>query len=189
MDRLPALILASLTACTPDPPASPPPARFQAVEAAPKSVALDGWCDQRDLASPPAFVWPELDGPAPAIERPTWVNVWATWCVPCVAEMPRLVKWREQLAAEGVSADLVFLSVDAQARDVAGFYLKHAALPPSVRMRDVATLPAWLAAVGLDSSVAIPIHFFLGARGEVQCERAGAIGENDYAEVKAALGG
>lgn len=177
-------------ACTQDPPPAPPPTRFEAVQAAPKTVALDGWCDQRD---PPAqarpFQWPVLDQPTPEIHGPTWVNVWATWCGPCIAEMPRLVQWRDQMAKEGVEGNLVFLSVDAQAADVARFEKQHPELAPGVRLHDDKDLAGWLPTVGLDANVAIPLHFFLDGSGKIRCERSGAIGENDYEDVKAALQG
>jgi thiol-disulfide isomerase/thioredoxin len=45
--------------------------------------------------------------------RRTLVNVWATWCVPCRAEMPELQALAPKLRARGV--DLVGLNVDAGA--------------------------------------------------------------------------
>ncbi len=65
------------------------------------------------------------------------LDFWATWCVPCRAEMPQLVKLSERLRARGM--DFITVSTDEAANEqaalkvltqnaVAGpFYLKKAA--------------------------------------------------------------
>lgn len=40
------------------------------------------------------------------------INVWATWCAPCLYEMPELEKLRPQLAERGI--DLIGLNVDTE---------------------------------------------------------------------------
>ena len=64
------------------------------------------------------------------------VDFWATWCVPCRAEMPQLVKLSDKLRARGL--DFVTVSADEPANEVAAvkllmqnavaapFYVKHA---------------------------------------------------------------
>jgi len=42
--------------------------------------------------------------------RRTLINVWATWCLPCAAEMPELERLRPLLASRGV--DIIGLNVD-----------------------------------------------------------------------------
>jgi thiol-disulfide isomerase/thioredoxin len=170
-----------------------PTRRFDAVMVDPSQVTPpEEFCETwstADVAKP--FPVPALaSGELPASTRWRWVNVWATWCGPCVAEMPRLVEWTAKLQKD-VPVDLVFLSVDAAQPEVDRFYAKEAqkGLPPSVRIADVAALPSWLAALGLDASTAIPIHLFVDSEGRTRCIRTGAIGEGDFAAVKRVLGG
>jgi thiol-disulfide isomerase/thioredoxin len=181
-----------LWACDGGEPAGPPPRRFDAVLVDPSKVTPpEEFCETFASASDAKpFVAPALDGEP--LKPPTswrWVNVWATWCGPCVEEMPRLVQWKEQLAKEGVSVDLVFLSVDAGKPEVDRFYAKEKDFPPTVRIQDVATLPQWMSSVGLDAGTPIPIHFFLDDEGRTRCIRTGAISESDYGAVKKVLGG
>lgn len=43
------------------------------------------------------------------------LNFWATWCPPCVEEMPSLVLMQQQLAGKGVKVFAVSLDVDKNA--------------------------------------------------------------------------
>ena len=52
------------------------------------------------------------------------LNLWATWCTPCVAEMPMLDRLQQQL--EGVGVVVVALSIDAGGPNaVHAFYKEH----------------------------------------------------------------
>ena len=42
--------------------------------------------------------------------RPLLVNFWASWCAPCIAEMPSLQKAAEQLHPDGI--DVLLISLD-----------------------------------------------------------------------------
>ena len=56
--------------------------------------------------------------------RPVLLNLWATWCVPCVAEMPAL----EALAAERTGTPLAIMAVSVDRRGegaVAPFLVQH----------------------------------------------------------------
>lgn len=49
--------------------------------------------------------------------KPVIVNLWATWCAPCLVEMPSLDRLAGQLATEyGGKAQLIAVSVDIEGR-------------------------------------------------------------------------
>lgn len=55
----------------------------------------------------PAFEVPDLDGTPVAVpgqwaSRPLLVNVWASWCGPCIEEMPELQRFHAEQDANGV---------------------------------------------------------------------------------------
>lgn len=78
--------------------------------------------------------------------KPVLVNLWATWCVPCVTEMPLL----DELAGElGDSVTVLTVSEDIQgAEKVVPFFAE----------RDFAHLPQWL-----DQANALAVHYGGGA--------------------------
>lgn len=188
------LSLLSLLACSGEPPApaAPPPSRFDAVAAVPKKpISVDEFCEVR--AAPEAaksFALPTIDGaPMARGNGWTWVNVWATWCEPCVEEMPMLVQWQARLAKAGVDVTLQFLSVDAKADDVTKWRGSHPTAPPSMRLADLSQLGGWLLSVGLDASAVIPVHLFVDPEQRVRCVRMGSVSEAEYAAVELVLKG
>lgn len=124
-------------------------------------------------------------GPVPA--RLQWINVWATWCRPCIEELPMLVGWSRQLAAEDTEVDFVFLSVDESDDAVNAYRAAHPETPTGPRVLDQASGPAFLTSVGLDPGATIPIHILVDARGRTRCVRTGAVSVDDYPVAKAVL--
>jgi thiol-disulfide isomerase/thioredoxin len=188
-------LLPALAACASDPVETAPPARSRRGdvvlvnpdEVEPPEAFCDHWTPA-DQAGP--FPWPPLDGPAPAANgRWTWVNVWATWCGPCVEEMPRLVQWQKDLAREGVSYDLTLVSVDEQASVMSRFLEGHDGWPPSMRMTDPAALQGWMTGLGLDAGAAIPIQAFADPEGRLRCVRTGSLAHHHLGSVRKILTG
>jgi thiol-disulfide isomerase/thioredoxin len=175
-----------------DTPAAPLPSRTDGakVKTAP-AASTDAFCDvhaTRDQAA--AFRWPEL---APGSTAPgaattwRWVNVWATWCEPCIEEMPRLSAWRDKLVAAGQPVELALVSVDEDEAEVAAFQKAHPGMPPSIRIATAEQRTAWLKSFGLPDG-AIPIHMFVSPTNRLRCVRAGGIREKDYAVIEKLLG-
>lgn len=78
------------------------------------------------LSTLPDFSLPDLDG-RPVTSR-TWagqilvINYWASWCPPCVREMPMLIRTQESLRGEGVQ--VVGIAID-RAQDARDFVSKY----------------------------------------------------------------
>jgi cytochrome c-type biogenesis protein len=53
------------------------------------------------------------------------LNVWATWCPPCIEEMPALDALQERMAAEDLSVVAVSIDARADAPAVAAFVEEH----------------------------------------------------------------
>lgn len=53
------------------------------------------------------------------------VNMWATWCVPCVKELPDLVKLAHEYEGRGLRVLLVSNDDEKQLADVTNFLVAH----------------------------------------------------------------
>ena len=82
--------------------------------AAPPVVALGAFKEVSPPKPLPVLAWTDLDGQPLPMEglrgRMTLLNVWATWCAPCVKEMPALERLQAQLGGPGFG--VLALSVD-----------------------------------------------------------------------------
>jgi len=76
----------------------------------------------------PDFTFPRLDGKMVSLSdyrgKVVLVNIWATWCPPCVDEMPSMEKLYRELKDEGF--EILAVSIDASgAKDVLPFMKKY----------------------------------------------------------------
>jgi len=136
-------------------------------------------------ADAPRFTWPKTIGTPPASPpgRWRWVNVWATWCHPCVEEVPRLLTWRKQL-----DVDLVFVSADTSDQPVLAFEHAHPGMPDGPRLADPDAVPAWIERLGVHGA-SLPIHIFVDPELRVRCVRASGIDDADLPAIRALIGG
>jgi thiol-disulfide isomerase/thioredoxin len=174
-----------------------PSSRVAAVKANPEAAAAAAgkWADVAFAAASapvmelPAVVPARPGGATPAFppDRWVWLNLWATWCGPCVKEMPMMEEWRARLQAEGVPVDLWYLSVDEQEQVLANFLRQRPAMAPgvSLRLRHFADLGPWLGKYRLDpEAAAIPIHVLVAPGGKTRYIHVSQLREADYRIVK-----
>ena len=91
--------------------------------------------------------------------KPVLVNLWATWCVPCVTEMPLL----DELAGElGDSVEVLTVSEDIQGAEK---------VVPFFEQRKLANLPQWMdpqnaLAVAYGGGTGLPLTVLYDAEGK-----------------------
>lgn len=200
-----ALVLAALAlgGCPSGEPAAggKPVGRTAAVK--PKKAAgpvndTGGFCEATWPAGKRPFAWPPErplpDGTTPdralATDRWTWVNVWATWCRPCVEEMGLMARWTRGLEKDGKPIDLQLLTIDKETDGALLAERIAKGVPGAVRwIRSEADWEGFLDLLGVDRTSAIPIHALVDPEGNLRCVRVGAISGQDYAAVKAIVSG
>jgi thiol-disulfide isomerase/thioredoxin len=120
----------------------------------------------------PALSWPLLDGTITELValrgRPVLVNYWASWCGPCIKEMPVLDAFAAEQGEHGVQV----LGIALDSEDAVREFL--AKLPVDYRI--ALELPS-----GNDSSVrmgnrqnVLPFSVLIDAQGRVQAQKAGS---------------
>lgn len=121
-----------------------------------------------------------VDATAFAANRLTLLNVWATWCPPCVAELPELQQVSEAYADSGVQVVGVLQDGvnEAGARDeevikAAGLLLEEAGADYLILLPDAALNETFI-----NTMQYFPTTFFLDANGEVV---ETVVGSNDFA--------
>lgn len=172
-------------------PAAAPSSRVVAVQADDEQRSPEAFCDvMPEPAQAARFAMPELEETVESDDSKwCWVNVWATWCAPCVEEIPTLVEWEERYAEEGKPVDLVLLSVDENPEAVQAFRRDYPAVPPTARMADPTGVTEWLESLGMEGGASLPVHILVDPQGRARCLRAGAIGDDDYGAVAQLVSG
>jgi thiol-disulfide isomerase/thioredoxin len=188
-----------LSACTDEKPAGPPPSRFAAVKKddANAQKAARTFCDatfpkgeqQKKLRDPPERAVPGTEASKRTPGHWRWVNLWATWCHPCVEEMGLLTRWRDSLKKDGVAVEMEMWSVDDDEAALTA-YVKKNNLPGRVRwIASQDDLGPFLESLGASRTSAIPVHALVDADDAVRCVRVGGVHEEDYGAVKSMLTG
>lgn len=120
----------------------------------------------------------------------TWVNFWAAWCKPCKEEIPMLEQWVARLREEGVSIELLFISLDDDARQLDRFLSQpgEGGLEATYWLSDGPKRGEWLDAIGMSADPELPAHLLVGPDGRVKCAIQGAVEAGDYAQIARLVG-
>lgn len=114
---------------------------------------------------------PGLSSAELASGEPRLINVFASWCVPCIAEAPLLI----ELKRRGVAIDAV--AVRDRPEDVAAFLARHG--DPFQR---IGSDPESRVQLALGSS-GVPESFIVDGRGIIRYQHMGPIEPDDVPEL------
>lgn len=99
--------------------------------------------------------------------KPRLMNVWASWCLPCIAEAPQLASLREQ------GADIVGIAIRDRPEDVAGFLARNGNPFSAIGRDDLSEVQ-----LGIGSS-GVPETFVIDGKGTIRYQHIGEIRERD----------
>lgn len=136
----------------------------------------------------PALVLPGLDGEPQSLAgfdgRPLLINYWATWCRPCIDELPRLAALHARRDGDGVAVLAIALEHDPAA--VRAFVEQHD-LPLPIRIEPPGPTDSSVR-LGNSRSV-LPYSVLIDADGRIVDTHLGELHEPDLAEWAARVRG
>jgi thiol-disulfide isomerase/thioredoxin len=123
-----------------------------------KLGSIDNFLPAREIKQAPLLTFLDEEGTKVSLEKfrgkIVVLNLWATWCTPCVAEMPMLDRLQQQL--EGVGVVVVALSIDRGGPEVVReFFDEHEITHLGVYVDPTMRAQQDLAAFGLPTTLII----------------------------------
>lgn len=145
---------------------------------------LSNYVPAKELKPVPAVQFMDETGRVMTLEdfrgRVVVLNLWATWCTPCVAEMPMLDRLQKQL--EGKDAEVVALSIDRGGQQaVKEFYERI-----GVKRLKIYVDPTMRAQTGL-GTLGLPTTLIIDREGRERGRLMGAAEWDDAAAVELVL--
>lgn len=118
----------------------------------------------------PAFELPGAAPDTPALAKayftdgkPRLLNIWASWCVPCIAEAPHLEKLREQ------GAEIVGIAIRDTPEDIAAFLERNGNPYARIARDDISEVQ-----LGIGSS-GVPETFVIDGQGIIRHQHIGDV--------------
>ena len=107
--------------------------------------------------------------------QPKLLNIWASWCLPCIAEAPQL----DRLRSAGVP--IVGIAIRDRPEDVARFLAEHGNPYTRIGRDDLSEVQLAIGSSG------VPETFVIDGRGRIRYQHIGDIRENDVPTLLAEL--
>lgn len=101
------------------------------------------------------------------------VNFWATWCPPCVREMPELAKFWREFDGKGIRFFSISADYAATKDTVVDPFMKSYEIPFPVRIMSVDDSDDLTKVLGLEWDGALPATFIYGPDGKVAWSEVG----------------
>ena len=148
-----------------------------------------------DLKAVPGTVFPDdrletKDGTGFAIashEGALLINFWASWCAPCVHELPELAKASEILSQDNMPISVVLISVDRKGAEHAQNFLDERHITGVISAYNPSS--SWPRALGLSG---LPSTYLIGAnRKDIYLLHGPAAWADEavIAQIRQAIGG
>lgn len=113
----------------------------------------------------PGFEYPLLGGGRMSLAgqqgKVVLINIWATWCAPCLEEMPDLQRLYARLKDEGVPFEILAVSIDALGADAVERFVERFALTFPILLDPRGSVKRRYQTTG------VPETFIVGPRGRV----------------------
>ncbi|WP_374405260.1 DsbE family thiol:disulfide interchange protein [Pelagerythrobacter sp.] len=94
---------------------------------------------------------------------PRLLNIWASWCLPCIAEAPQLERLREE------GADIVGIAIRDRPKDVAAFLARHGNPYSAIGADDLSEVQLAIGSSG------VPETFVIDGEGRITYQHIGDI--------------
>jgi peroxiredoxin len=131
------------------------------------------------LGTAPTWSLATLDGEVVGTEtlkgKVVVVDFWATWCGPCVHEIPGYVAMQKKYGARGLV--IVGLSVDQKGADAVVPFAKKKAINYPLALADAAVAAAF---GGVEF---LPTTFLIDREGRIRHKKTGAMDAADYEKL------